>query len=493
MPTGIVCNRQTHPDSPWLSGRRRGKVRCRATSAPETARRAVGLARDHLTDEQVRGIFGAQLAAHRNGGLEVAMKALIVGSGLIGITSAYFLSRRGWEVTVLDRQEGPGEETSFANGSLLTPSMPEPWNAPGSWRMLLTSIGRSDSALQLRLKALPRLAGWGLGFLRNSSPERYERNTVKNLKLALHSIETMGRLRRETGIEYGGASPGTLRVIRDPGTLERALAWAERLRPEGLTYRRLSADEIVALEPALAPIGRRLAGGIHYPADEIGNAYRFCVGLAERARGAGVDFRFRTPVTGIEVRHRKVAAVLSGGKRFTADQYIVAAGSYSPLLMKALGLDVPVRPAKGYSLTFERPSLDVPFRVPVADDDFHAVVVRLENVIRVAGTAEFTGYDLSLPAARIQNLFKLVRQVLPGWKFDPAAAKPWCGLRPMSVDGVPIIGPTSIGNLWTNTGHGHLGWTLAAASGELLSNLLTGGSPDVDPDAYALSRFNGTG
>jgi D-amino-acid dehydrogenase len=421
------------------------------------------------------------------------MKAVIIGSGLIGTSSAYFLARRGWEVTVLDRQEGPGLETSFANGSLLTPSMPEPWNAPGSWRMLLKSIGRSDSPLKLRLKTLPQLAGWGIGFLRNSSPERYERNSIKNLKLALHSIEVLARLRREIGLEYGGAFRGSLRVIRETEALERALAWAQRLRPHGLTYRRLSAQEIVAMEPALAPLGGQLAGGIHYPLDEIGNAYKFCVALAEHARRAGVEFHFHTAVTGIEVRQGSVTAVVSGDRRFSADRYVLAAGSYSPLLLKHLGLRLPVKPAKGYSVTFERPPLDTPFQLPVADDDFHAVVVPLENVIRVAGTAEFTGYDLTLTEARIQNLLTLVRQVLPQGGFERSAAKAWCGLRPMSVDGVPIIGPTAIANLWTNTGHGPLGWTLAAGSGQLLSDLLAGGSPAVDPDAYALARFDKEG
>ena len=419
------------------------------------------------------------------------MKALIIGSGLIGTASAYFLSRRGWEVTVLDRQEGPGQETSFANGSLLTPSMTEPWNAPGSWRVLLKSLGRSDSPLQLRWQTLPGLAGWGTGFLRNSGAKSYERNSVKNLKLGLYSHEVLAGLRRETGIEYGAAARGTLRVLRDPVALERAIEWAEKLRVDGLTYRRLSVDDILALEPALAPIAGQLAGGIHYPVDEIGNAYKFTVALADHARTSGVEFRFRTPVTGIEVRQGKVTAVQSGGERFTADRYVVAAGSYSPLLVKQLGIHVPVRPAKGYSLTFERPRLDPPLQLPVSDDDFHAVVVPLENVIRVAGTAEFTGYDLSLPEVRIQNLMTLVKQVLPAGGFERAKAKAWCGLRPMAMDGVPIIGPTPISNLWLNTGHGHLGWTMAAGSGQLLSDLLTGGSPRVNPDSYALARFNG--
>jgi D-amino-acid dehydrogenase len=421
------------------------------------------------------------------------VKALIIGSGLIGTTSAYFLARRGWNVTVLDRQEGPGQETSFANGSLLTPSMPEPWNAPGSWRVLLASIGRSDSALKLHLKTLPHLAGWGTAFLRNSSAERYERNTIKNMKLALHSLEVLQRLRQEIDIQYGGATPGTLRVFRDPAPLERAIAWAQRLQPQGLIFRRLTGSEVLTVEPALKPIAGELAGGIHYPVDEIGNAYKFTVALAEHARRAGVDFQFRTPVTGITTRQGKITAVRSGDRNFTADCYIVAAGSYSPLLLEEVGISVPVRPAKGYSLTFERPPADLPFSVPVSDDDFHAVVVPLENVIRVAGTAEFTGYDLSLPDARIRNLVQLVKQVLPTWGLDPAKAKPWCGLRPMSVDCVPIVGPTPIGNLWVNTGHGHLGWTLALGSGQLLSDLMTGGSPRVDPGAYALARFNGGG
>lgn len=423
-----------------------------------------------------------------------SVKAVILGSGLIGITSAYFLSRRGWEVTVLDRQEGPGLETSFANGSLLTPSMPEPWNAPGSWRVLLASIGRSDSPLKLRLGALPHLGRWGVGFLRNSSPENYERNTIKNLKLALHSIEVLASLRQETGIEYGCALDGSLRIMRDAAALQRAVVWGEKLRAVGgPTFRRLTPDEIVAKEPALAPIGGQLAGGIHYPADEIGNAYKFCVGLADRARQNGVEFRYRTPVSAIEVRQGNVTAAVSGQKRFTADRYIVAAGSYSPLLMKQLGLNVPVRPAKGYSLTFESPRLDPPFNLPICDDDFHAVVVPLEGTVRVAGTAEFAGYNLSLTESRIQNLVTLVRQVLPAGGFERAQAKTWCGLRPMTVDGVPIIGPTPLGNLWLNTGHGHLGWTLAAGSGQLLSDLLTGGSPRVSPEAYALARFSGAG
>jgi D-amino-acid dehydrogenase len=419
------------------------------------------------------------------------MKALIIGSGLIGVTSAYVLARRGWEVTVLDRQAGPGEETSFANGSLLTPSMPEPWNAPGSWRLLLKSLVRSDTALKLRPRALPSLAGWGATFLKNSSRARYERNSLKNLSLGLHSIAVMDELRRDTGIEYGGASPGTLRVFRDPLMLERAVAWAQRLRFSGLEFRRLTAEETVRLEPALAPVADQLSGGIHYPVDEIGNAYKFCVAMAEQGRRAGVEFKFGTTVSRLEASKGRVTGVICGEKRMTADRYVIAAGSFSAPLLEAIGIGIPVRPAKGYSITFDRPPLAPPLRVPIADDDFHAVVVPLENVIRVAGTAEFTGFDLALSEDRIRNLLRLLEQVLPQVRPEPGAVKPWCGLRPMCADGVPIIGRTPIDNLWINTGHGPLGWTLAAGSARVLADLMSGLTPAVNAEAYGLSRFAG--
>lgn len=417
------------------------------------------------------------------------MKALIIGAGVIGVTSAYILARRGWEVTVLERREGPGQETSFANGALLTPSMSEPWNAPGSWKVLLRSLGRSDSPLQLRLKSIPGLLVWGMRFLRESDRTLYERNARKNLALALHSTVVMSRLRRETGIQYGRAASGTLRVFRDPMVLEYALTWAERRRADGLTYRALNRGEVVALEPALAPISSELSGGIYYPQDEIGDAHKFCLAMTEAARNSGVAFHFQTAVSGLPLDGGRVTAVLSGEKRFTADHYVVAAGSFSTLLLRRLGIGIPVQPAKGYSITFDRPSGIPSLRVSIVDDDYHSAVVSLENVIRVAGTAEFAGYDLSLPETRIGNLQKLLGQILPRLKLQRAAVRPWCGLRPLSPDGVPIISRTRIDNLWVNTGHGHLGWTMAAGSASLLTELLTGDTPGIDPGSFGLERF----
>ena len=417
------------------------------------------------------------------------MKALVIGGGLLGISTAYFLGRQGWRVTVVERRHAPGLETSYANGALLSPSTPEPWNAPGCGRVLLRSLGRRDSPLQLRLKAMPRLARWGIEFLRNSSPARYEENTRRNFRLAMHSRTTLEALRARTGIEYGAAATGTLRVFRDAAALEAALAWAERFGDEGLEFRPLSTEETVALEPALAPIGSRLVGGIHYPLDAVGNAQAFCVALAEAARELGVEFHFGTEVREVRASGTRVSVILGDATQLTAEHCVVAAGSYTPLLLRSLGLGLPVQPVKGYSLTFERPPRDPPLRIPISDDELHAVVVPLQNVLRVAGTAEFAGYDLSLPDARVRTLAGLLPQVLPRAALDPDEGRPWCGLRPMTPDGVPIVGATGIGNLWVNTGHGALGWTLAAGSGRMLADLMSGTPPGLDPEPYAPARF----
>jgi D-amino-acid dehydrogenase len=417
------------------------------------------------------------------------MKVIIVGSGLIGLSTAYSLRNRGHEILVIDRAEGPGCETSLANGALLTPSMSEPWNAPGSWRVMLASVGRSDSALQLRLRALPAMARWGIMFLRNSSVQAFERNALSNLRLALFSLQVMRTWREHAPLEYGRTARGSLRVFRDPASLERAAMRASRLASHGLTSRCLSSKDAVSLEPALVPVADQLVGAIHYATDETGDAHRFCVLLAEHLRQHGVELRYRTEVSSLEVRSGRLTALVSGDNRFVADRYVVAAGSYSAPLLGTIGVRVPVQPAKGYSITLTSGPDPLPLSIPVIDDQWHAVVVPLEGAIRVAGTAEFARYDLSIDPARIRNLTELLKAVLPRAPLDPATAKPWCGLRAMSADGVPIIGTTPVSNLFTNTGHGHLGWTMAAGSAELLADLMCDHSPCIEPAPYALGRF----
>ena len=415
------------------------------------------------------------------------MKIVIIGAGLIGISSGYFLRLRGHEVTVVEREKGPGLQTSFANGALVSPSMPEPWNTPGCWRLLLVSLARSDTPLQLRLGALPDLTGWGIQFLRNSSRERYRANTLRNVRLAQFSLSVLQNLRRDTHIEYGATARGSLKLFRSDRTLNDALREADRLLAEGLKLRRLSRAETIELEPALIPIGDQLAGAIHYATDETGDAHRFCEVLAEVARQSGVNFAFGTSVSRLEISSGRIAAVQTDKGRLIAEQYVVAAGSYSTPLLREAGLELPVRPAKGYSVTFDGSASAL--TIPIVDDDVHAAIVPVGNATRVAGTAEFAGFDLTLRPERIRNLTNLAQKILPRAGLDAATARPWCGLRPMSADGVPIIGATPLANLWLNTGHGHLGWTMAAGSGQLLAELLSGETPGLDPQPYSLARF----
>jgi D-amino-acid dehydrogenase len=418
------------------------------------------------------------------------MKVVIIGAGVIGLTSAFFLKQRGHDVTVIERDAGPGLETSFANGALLTPSMAEPWNAPGCWRVLLASLGRSDAAMQLRWRALPSLAGWGVALLRNSVAARFERGTLSNLRLALRSLAAMELIREQTGIEYGRVARGSLRVFRDAGVFARATAVARERSAHGLVSRALSPAEVVEVEPGLGSIASQLAGALHYPGDETGDAYRFCVALAEHARRQGVMFRFGTDVSALEVRHGQVVAAVTDQERLVADRYVVAAGSYSTPLLRRAGVHVPVRPVKGYSVTFNHDARLL-LNLPVADDHLHAGIVPLEGAIRVVGTAEFAGFDRTLNPARIQNLLGLLRQILPDAQLDFATATSWCGLRAVSADGVPIIGGTSLSNLMVNTGHGHLGWTMAAGSAQLLADLMTGEPAFIDPNPFSFSRFGG--
>ena len=418
------------------------------------------------------------------------MKIIVIGAGLIGVSTAYFLRCQGHEVTLIDRQEGPGRETSFANGALLHPSMCEPWNSPGCWRVLLASLCRSDAALQIRWTTLPGLVGWGAQFLRNSNSVRFGRNALSNLHLASYSVKVMCALREQIDIQYGRVARGSLRIFRDPMALDSAVTTARgQHSAAGLSFRQLSSEEAIELEPALAPIAGELVGAVHYEGDEIGDAFRFCVGLANHARDRGVDFRFGTEICALEVCAGRVTAALSRRRRFVADRYIVAAGSFSAPLLHHVGVDLPIQPAKGYSITVKTPQASPSLSIPLLDDQLHVGICPLQGAIRVAGTAEFAGYNRELRTDRIRNLLNLLKRVLPNASVDTADCQPWCGLRPMSVDGVPIIGPTPISNLLVNTGHGPLGWTMAAGSGQLMADILSGASCAIDPSPYAPSRF----
>lgn len=421
------------------------------------------------------------------------MKVIIIGAGIQGVTTAWFLQRYGVDVTVLERYEGPGLDCSFANGGGLTAGFCEPWNAPGIHKVLLQSLGRQDAPILLHLKAIPGMLSWGLGFIRASRQEAFFENVKRNSELAGYSITQMKEIRDETGIEYRHSDTGTLLLYRNQESLDRHIRQAGFLREEcGVASRTLDGNELVALETSLQPIRDRLVGGIHFPGDETGDCHIFCSKLAEIVSGRGVNFRYDTRVLRIVRDDSSFRVELSGRDPMTADTVVVAAGAYSPKLVRPLGVRIPVYPAKGYSLTISMDGWKNRPRHIMGDMDLHAGINPLgDEVLRVAGTAEFTGFDKSIPAARTGNLVRLVEAVFPELAeiMDRDSLNPWTGLRPMSSDGVSILGETPVPGLYLNTGQGHLGWTMAAASGRVVADIIMGRTPAVDPAHYSINRF----
>jgi D-amino-acid dehydrogenase len=415
-------------------------------------------------------------------------RVLILGAGIVGLTTAWFLRNSGFDITVVDRQPGVGRETSFANGGLLTPSMSQPWNTPGCWRMLAESLVRTDSPLMVRWHSLPGLAAWGAQFLWHSRHGSFDKNTRSNLVLALHSMQKMQAGEIRSPDEFTNAIPGTLRLFRDKTSFDAARLSAGRLASLGAGSSTLSAAECIDLEPALTPIGPHLEGGILFTGDRAADALYYCRRLETDLIAAGVQFRFGVAASRLLADGGTITGIMTGQGELMADHIVVAAGSFSAPLLAALGIRVPVRPAKGYSVSIDTGN-KVVLGVPLVDDHFHAVVTPLGSTIRVAGTAEFAGYDPSLDPARTRNLIGLLRNLLPDFAFDPEQTRSWAGLRAMSVDGVPLVGKTPVRNLWLNIGHGHLGWTMAAGSGSILADLICKRQPQVDAAPYAPDRF----
>lgn len=419
------------------------------------------------------------------------MRVVIVGAGLAGVTSAYFLARAGADVTVLDQEGDVAGGASYANGGMLTPSMADPWNTPGiHWQILKSLMGR-PSPILLRPRAVPSALRWGLAFLRHSTARRYEASLQRNLSLATYSLRVLRQLRDETGIAYDARTNGTIKLFRSAPAFERCQLTISHLRRLGVELQPLSKDAVLRLEPGLADIAPVIAGGIYCPGDESGDARLFCQGLARRASELGVKFAMGHRVTGFrrEGAGIRVVETVHGG--FAADAVVVAAGSWSGSLLARLGVRLPVQPVKGYSITLDRGDWPGSLTRPIVDDALHAAVTPLGNALRVAGTAEIAGFDRRLRPDRIENLLSLLQAILPSFRpyIRRASARPWAGLRPVTPDGVPMIGPTGIPNLYVNTGHGHLGWTLAAGSAELLADLVLGRAPRLEPAPYRAMRF----
>lgn len=421
------------------------------------------------------------------------MKVAIIGAGVIGLSTARSLLAHGQaDITVFDRHDGPGLDASHANGALLHPSLVEPWNSPGILGHVLRNLGNEEAAVLLRWKALPSLLGWGLRFVRESSPQRFVAHTLANIALARHSVATMAGLAAQ-GVPFDHYARGTLVIHRDPEAFGRAREWSATLESAGLRPRLLDVASLVALEPQLAPIADELVGAVHNVDDEAGDSYRYCLSLEAALSAQGVRFAYGQPVTAIETAAGSVRSLrLAGGQSERFDAVVLAAGSLSTALARSCGLALPVRPAKGYSVTFELPGSEAAPRIPVVDSALHLAVIPVgDDRLRVAGTAEFCGDDVRIARGRVTNLRRNFARVYPALasRQPPMAAREWAALRPMCADGKPLIGATRLKGLYLNTGHGHMGWTLAAGSGNVLAALMTGEQPAVDARPFEPRRF----
>ena len=411
------------------------------------------------------------------------MRVLVLGAGVVGTTSAWYLARSGHEVVVVDRQPVAGNETSFANGGQISVSHAEPWANPHVLPQVLRWLGKEDAPLLWRWRADPAQLLWGLRFLHECLPGRTRRNIAAIVALALYSRSCLQALRGELALDYDQLERGILHIYTQPAAFAQAVEAAKTMRRFGLDRQTVSAERCIEIEPALAGARHLLVGGDYTPSDESGDAHKFTRALAAQAAALGVDFRFERTVDRIAPGGSQIAGVLvsgpDGGELLTADASVVALGSYSPLLLRRLGVAPPVVPAKGYSATVALPEATVAPVVSITDDEHRLVFSRLGNRLRIAGTAEFNGYNLELNAVRCAALMQRARQLFPALQ---TVGEPefWCGLRPATPSNVPYIGRTRYANLWLNTGHGTLGWTMACGSAAALADLIDGRRPEPD-------------
>ena len=403
----------------------------------------------------------------------------VLGGGVAGVTSACFLARSGCQVTLVERNAEAGLETSFANGGLITPSMSDPWASPGLPRLVLKWLGRENAPFLVRPGALPGLFTWGIKFLRECNPQAWRRNAETIYRLCSYSQKVLYKLVEETGIDYDANLSGTLHLFRDELSIERTQRVAEILGEKGLSFTVLDADGCLELEPALAPQKSSISGGIHYPADGAGDAHLFTQRLARYCGSIGVKLRYGETVQRVEVHDNTVSAVVTEKERIKSEACVVALGNDSATLLRPLGIKLPIYPVKGYSVTFPVGAWNRAPIVPFVDDVRKIGIVRIGDRVRVAGTAEFTGYDKTINAQRISNLQQYFLQSFPDYP-DTAAGQAWAGLRPMTPDGIPYLGRTPVNGLYLNTGHGHLGWTMSCGSAEVVANLITGQLGELD-------------
>jgi len=419
------------------------------------------------------------------------MRIVVIGAGLLGVATAYYLARDGHEVIVLDRRQGPGLETSFANGGMLTPSQSAPWNVPGIALQVIRWLGRAQSPILIKPSALFSIAGWGLAFLHNSSPEKFRENQHKNYLLADYNIKCLQGIRQQHALSYDGAEQGTMKIYRNTAAFEDAQHLMQLFANQH-TYELLDCNGVIHHEPALTGVKDTIVGGIYFPEDESGDAYKFCAELERITREYGVTYLYQTDVSGIIKSDRGVKALTTSAGQIQADRFILAAGSYSSLLARSAGFNLPIRPVKGYSLTLDFIGTGSGLTLPIIDESRHIAITPLGERVRVAGMAELAGYDTSINEKRIDKIYSYFTEIYPeaSRRCRIDSSQKWTGLRPYSCDGVPIIGQSPLDNLYLNTGHGHLGWSMAVGSARLLADWVSNKEAEIDLKPYQLDRFD---
>jgi len=418
------------------------------------------------------------------------MKVIVLGGGVIGVTTAYYLARVGAEVTLVDRQPGPAQETSFANAGQVSPGYSTPWAAPGIPLKALKWMFQKHAPLSIRPDGTLFQLRWMAAMLKNCSPERYAVNKERMMRVAEYSRDCLRELRAATGIRYEHRTQGTLQLFRTQAQLDAVQRDVAVLQECGVPYQLLDRSQLATVEPALAHTGDLLAGGLRLPNDETGDCNLFTRGLAYIARGLGVNFRFEQSVDGMVTEGGRIAGVRLGGgspEVLTAYRYVLAFGSYSREFIAPLGLDIPVYPVKGYSLTVPLVDPSAAPQSTVLDETYKVAVTRFDDRIRVGGMAELGGFDLRLNPRRRETLERVITDLFPCGDLPRATF--WTGLRPMTPDSTPIVGATPYANLYLNTGHGTLGWTMACGSGKVVADQVMGRRPDIRTDGLSVDRY----
>ena len=416
------------------------------------------------------------------------MRVLVLGAGVVGVTTAYYLAKRGYEVVVVDRQPSVANETSFANAGQISPGYASPWAAPGIPLKALKWMLQEHAPFSLKLTSDPFQYQWMLQMMRNCTAARYAVNKERMVRVAEYSRDCLDALRAQTGIEYEGRQLGTTQLFRTQQQFDNAAQDMAVLERSGVPYQLLESPDIASVEPALAAVSSTLTGALHLPNDQTGDCNLFTRNLAQLAQGLGVEFRLGCTVQSISSHGDQITGVAIDGRLETADQYVMALGSYSRALLAPLGINLPVYPLKGYSLTVPIVEPSMAPQSTIIDETYKVAITRFDQRVRVGGMAQVSGFDLALNPQRRETLEYVTGMLYPQGG-DLTQAEFWTGLRPATPDGTPIIGASAYRNLFLNTGHGTLGWTMSCGSASYLADVMSQTTPQISGEGLDIFRY----